>query len=588
MIELIPASALAQHIAILGKTGSGKTSTAKLVVEYVVATGNRVCILDPIKSDWWGLTSSADGKRPGLPFQILGGPRAHVPLHPDAGAAIGELVGTGALPLSIIDMSEFKPGGQGRFFTAFAESLMKHMRGVLYLPIEEAHELAPKERSGIGDENMSVYYAKKLATAGRSKGIRLVVCTQSVQQLHNRVLGSCDTIVVHRMTAPADQEPVIKWLRGNVQDKEQRAAIEQSLPKLKTGEGWMCSGELAEPRRQQFPRIKTFDNSATPDSDAASLHVVTAPVDQVKLRALIGDAVQEAEANDPAKLKHRIRELERQLHRPEELAVDIEALKRAGDDGYKLGVKVTLERVAETVKIFDGPLSVIQNAIARFAEGIKVPGAPQFQYTVHPQNIKRSPATDRALSEMATHAAKANSNGITKAKQSPNNAGDLPPVQQRILNALAELEQLGSASPDRELVAFMSDYSNINSKGFANAIGALRSSGMIEPPSGGTVVLTDAGRSQANPPRKPRTPEELQERVIGMLGGASGRILQPLINAYPKSLPRQKVAEAAGYGNLNSKGFANSIGRLRTLGFIDYPDRGTIVAKPVLFLEASQ
>jgi DNA helicase HerA-like ATPase len=59
--------------------------------------------------------------------------------------------------------------------------------------IEEAHEFAPKERAGIGAENMAIHWAKKLATAGRSKGIRLIVATQRVQALHNAVLGSCET-----------------------------------------------------------------------------------------------------------------------------------------------------------------------------------------------------------------------------------------------------------------------------------------------------------------------------------------------------------------------------------------------------------
>jgi hypothetical protein len=66
-------------------------------VEHVVAQDFRVCVLDTTKSDWWGITSSASGKREGLPFKILGGPRGHVPLHSSAGTVIGQLVGSGKL-----------------------------------------------------------------------------------------------------------------------------------------------------------------------------------------------------------------------------------------------------------------------------------------------------------------------------------------------------------------------------------------------------------------------------------------------------------------------------------------------------------
>ncbi|MGH7747902.1 MAG: helicase HerA domain-containing protein, partial [Candidatus Dormibacteria bacterium] len=184
----IPIGIFDQHVADLGKTGSGKTSTAKLAVEEV-AKDSRVCILDPIKSDWWGLTSTADGKHAGLPFHILGGPHGHVPLHEGAGKAVGEIVASGALPLSIIDMADFPPGGQSRFFVDFVPTIIRRMKGVLYLVIEEAHLFSPKERSGIGVENMSIHWAKTLATAGRSKGIRLILLTQRVQALHNALLG---------------------------------------------------------------------------------------------------------------------------------------------------------------------------------------------------------------------------------------------------------------------------------------------------------------------------------------------------------------------------------------------------------------
>jgi len=170
---------------------------------------------------------------------------------------------------------------------------------------------------------------------------------------------------------------------------------------------------------------------------------------------------------------------------------------------------------------------------------------------------------------------------------SSNGDGSISPVQQRILNALAELDQLGAREPERELVAFMANYTHLQSKGFVNAMSSLSTAGLISYGKG-TVMLTTAGRAAAQWAEAPRTAKEVQDRVIAMLGGASGRILQPLIEAYPNALDRQDVAARAGYGHLQSKGFVNAISRLRTLGFVDYPDRGTIIAKPVLFLEGSE
>src|SRR6185503_1612761 len=223
----------------------------------------------------------------------LGWPRGHVPLHDAAGKAIAEVVASGALPLSILDMADFRPGGQASFFTDFAAALLRKMRGVLYLVLEEAHLFAPKERSGIGAENMSIHWAKTLATAGRSKGVRLVVVTQRTQALHNALLGSCDTMIAHRLTAPADQEPVVKWLKANI-SKEVLEQVSSSLASLKTGEGWICSGEAKLFERVHFPRITTYDNTATPTGDGDTREVKTAAVDHDKLRGIIGEAVEKA------------------------------------------------------------------------------------------------------------------------------------------------------------------------------------------------------------------------------------------------------------------------------------------------------
>lgn len=87
--------------------------------------------------------------------------------------------------------------------------------------------------------------------------------------------------------------------------------------------------------------------------------------------------------------------------------------------------------------------------------------------------------------------------------------GDRPPVQQRVLDALAELEQIGAEQPAREMVAFMAGYSHLQSTGFVKAMGGLRTAELIDyPPHGGTVALTDAGRAAATQPERPRTADE--------------------------------------------------------------------------------
>lgn len=596
--QAFPDAVLLQHSAILGKTGAGKTTVGKLMVEQVAGEEYRVCVLDPIKSDWWGLTSSADGRKPGLPFTILGGPHGHVPLHSSAGKAIGQVVANGTLPLSIIDMSDFEPGGQQKFFTDFARTLLQKMKGVVYLVLEEAHLFAPKERSGIGGENMAIHYAKLLATAGRSKGIRLIVMTQRTQALHNAILGSCETLVALRMTAPADQEPVVKWLRSNVSDKDVRLKIEGSLGSTATGDGWICSGEAGLFELRHFPLPWTYDNTKTPTGKGQDHDVKTAAVDSDKLRGLIGEAVKEAEANDPNLLRARIRELERAAAKP---VVQVVASQKESDVAYKDGYDTGHQHgwgsgldaaFAQLKDLRHAVTNAVWNAPPypgkvrmppRRVEIAAAAGLPER--VMFPSNRIASPVDPvKGIAAVREHMKRGEHPRPRVTDRNGTNTG-LPGVQQKVLDSLRELEAMGAATPTRELLCFMAGYSNLNSKGFANAIGALRSGGLITYPGSGTVALTEEGAAHANSTGVPRTAEELQDRVIGMLGGASGKILAPLIMAYPKAVEREALMQDAGYGHANSKGFANALGRLRTLGFVEYPGTGQVRAQPVLFLE---
>jgi hypothetical protein len=64
-------------------------------------------------------------------------------------------------------------------------------------------------------------------------------------------------------------------------------------------------------------------------------------------------------------------------------------------------------------------------------------------------------------------------------------------------------------------------------------------------------------------------------------------VLKALIDAYPNAITKQDCGARSGYTVGDSVGgtFGNILGRLRSLGLLDYPAPGQVVALPVLFLE---
>jgi hypothetical protein len=75
-------------------------------------------------------------------------------------------------------------------------------------------------------------------------------------------------------------------------------------------------------------------------------------------------------------------------------------------------------------------------------------------------------------------------------------------------------------------------------------------------------------------------PKSLKQMTLGILAS----ILNVLIASYPDAIEKERVAEMAE-ASVTSSGFANNLGAMRSLGIIDYPSPGKVVAKPVLFLE---
>src|SRR5712672_3589007 len=101
---ILPEEALQQHLVVLGKTGSGKSSVLRYIVEHLLRQNKRVCIIDP-KGDHWGLKWSSDGKSEGFPVIAFGdfkeSKATDIPLNPQAGKHVAELITSGNRPCII-------------------------------------------------------------------------------------------------------------------------------------------------------------------------------------------------------------------------------------------------------------------------------------------------------------------------------------------------------------------------------------------------------------------------------------------------------------------------------------------------------
>lgn len=87
----LPLDFITETAAIIAQRRAGKTYTASVLAEEMIAAALPFVVLDPTGA-WWGLRASADGKGEGLPVVIIGGAHGDVPLEPNAGKIIADLV----------------------------------------------------------------------------------------------------------------------------------------------------------------------------------------------------------------------------------------------------------------------------------------------------------------------------------------------------------------------------------------------------------------------------------------------------------------------------------------------------------------
>lgn len=536
--------------------------------------------------------------------------------HPRTAALLARrLLETGVS--AIIDIYDLKKHERLAFVRILCETIVDAPKDLWHpalIVIDEAHVFCPET-----DKAESAGAVIDLASRGRKRGYSLLAATQRIAklskdcaaELHNKLIGLTTLDVDVKRAAfelglppaeamrelralepgeffgfgPALWSTVRKLKTGPVETTHPKAgkrslrapprpteAIKAVLPKLadlpKEAEAEARSieelkRELAAARRElaQAARQRPAPPAAATADKAAAAELRTARATIKRLREAV-EALM--------KIVVRINAIEF----GKDAGVDPQALQKAIDSAVGQAMRLVDQKLTARAK----SLEALQRDGGRIVASIQGLLSEKIEFDIEVKHQEPF-AVKAAEMPRARPAPAPRTNGHSEP------TGDLSPVQQRILNALAEAEQLSAEAPDRALVAILSGYTHIQSTGFVKALGALSTGGLITYPPGGRVALTDAGRAVASMPNAPTTAEELQERVCTLIGGAASKVLKPLIEANGEPMSRQDLATASGYGHIQSTGFVKVLGKLRTLGFIDYPSSGMVVAQPVLFLQ---
>src|SRR5262245_728079 len=330
--QVIPDAALESHVAFLGKTGSGKSFATQGIAERLIEKRRRVCMIDPTDR-YWGLRLGFDGKSPsGYEPVIFGGQHADLPLSATHGPALAEIVGTTTTPV-IISTRLMTVRDRTRFFTEFAEELIRKNEGQLHLVIDEAH-LFMAQQGASGREPAMLHAGNNLVSLGRGVGLRIMLLSQRPAKLHNDALGQVETLVAMRLILPHDRDAVRRWVREWA-DEATGAEMMSSLPSLPTGTAWVWSPQLEILKRASFPPNRTFD-SGKPMA-AGRKTPEPKPIDLAAVRGKLELVAKEAVENDPRRLKARIAELERAAASNATAKTDVAEIAAAERRGFERG-----------------------------------------------------------------------------------------------------------------------------------------------------------------------------------------------------------------------------------------------------------
>ena len=573
---------ITSRLLIQGSSGAGKGWAIRTLLEQTHGRVQQI-VLDK-EGEFSTLREKYD--------YILAGAEGDVPATPRTARVLcRHLMELGAS--AVIDLYDLTNGDRRAFVRDFLTELMalpKEFWRPLLVVIDEAHFYAPE-----GAPSEAADAVISLCSEGRKRGYSAVLATQRLSKLskdaaadlHNKMIGLTGLDVDVRRAA------------DELGFSKEKAA---GLKKLKAGQFYVYGPALSpEVTLVRTGAIQTTHPKAgqiasyTPPPPAEAVQALLAQLQGLAEEAEVEAAAEREKADRTAALERQVESLQRQLAEAgSEASVQtvekivekvVEKIVRvpALEPGQVEDLRAIADTLAATAKDAMNMAQEIRAGLARVGNS-----PPPMKSMIMGEDV---PEVTEKAAEMHKETAKTHKSVPLKAEMpqnppAPNNGGSdarprLMAPQWAILNTLAELAQIGMTAPLREHVALFAEVSP-KSSGYGNNLGTLRSAGLVDYPAPGRLALTDAGVGVASPSDRPLTLKALQAAWMRRLPAPQAKLLGHLIACYPKAMMRAALAQAAGV-SASSSGFSNNLGALRSLGLVDYPGAGQVVATGLLF-----
>jgi hypothetical protein len=525
----LPLDSVTKTFAIIAQRRRGKTYTATVVGEEMQKAGIPWVALDPTGA-WWGLRSSADGKKPGLPVIVFGGDHGDLPLERTAGKMIADLV-IEHPGWYILDFSHFESKeAERQLATDFAERFYRRKgtnKTPMHLFVDEADMFAP-QRTPAGDQRMLGAF-ESIVRRGGIRGIGTTLITQRAAVLNKNVLEQIDMLIALRTVGPNDRKAIAGYIEANG-TPEQQAEMMGSIASLDLGEAWIW-----EPGADLFQRVKirerrTFNSSATPKSGDTPLQAVKlAKVDLEKLRDQIAATIAAVDENDPAKLRERIRELEKLSSKPQVETREIKVPTLSKDDIHELKVAAD-EMMAVSVRItesLDRWLNPANDTMKHFSIAVD----PEYS------EMRKEISDERAVLPYK------NPTPLKEIKSVNNDTSEAPklsPGELKILIAAGHYDN----GVTRTQLTILTGYKRSTRNTYLQR---LQQRNLIDA-RGERITITDVGIMYLGSNYEPLpTGAALRNKLLNELPVGEKSILQILIGAYPATVSRDTISEQTGY-----------------------------------------